>query len=523
MKKLILLFFLFTSLQLLSQQPIPAHESPEQTCNDCSDNDGDGRADCADSDCNCKDAIPCLENGAFYQTIGANQLHKYNVATQIYDPVGVPSNIKVNAIGYNLRDGYIYGIQEKTNHLVKIYGNGQFQDIGAVNGLPSPTTINRPNPTGGSLYIAGDFDLMGNMYVYSPGSAPNKLFIIPLCASSTTPFQATSIKLTDSQNGKRKFYFADFVFSNGDLYGMDRNTNTFCRIDLRTLTPTTVGVTVTDLGTPISAQGNLINCQNASNGNSDYGAAFTDVNGAIYLSCNASGDIFRINIPNTNNPIYTAIQTNQAKISSNDGASCALSNGLPVCRDGENLITNGDFEDKNSNKGFISDYQEVASLNGVIPPNNYEVINYDNQICSNWNLPNCDGDFGKQVLVVNGQTQQQTNTSNTIWQTKEYIMVEKETGYLFCFHTKHLEQCCFDIIPKIQVEISYDNSTWQPLIHWTSIADFNPSPCGDDWMQMEEPFLTKSNKLSIRIIIEEEENGDGNDIAIDNICLTSIN
>jgi len=45
----------------------------------------------------------------------------------------------INAIGYNIQDGYIYGIKQRSTNLVKVERSGNYVDLGEINGLKAAT------------------------------------------------------------------------------------------------------------------------------------------------------------------------------------------------------------------------------------------------------------------------------------------------------------------------------------------------------------------------------------------------
>jgi Secretion system C-terminal sorting domain len=195
------------------------------------------------------------------------------------------------------------------------------------------------------------------------------------------------------------------------------------------------------------------------------------------------------------------------------------------CCDGENLINNGNFE--NGVNGFISKYNLASKMFG---PGDYNVIDYNNAnfICSNWNVEDhtrcVDGDNSpnNQILIVNGQTQQNNNSNNVIWQTEQPIQVEQDSQYKFCAFVKHLPQCCFDITPKIKIQVKHQGNSWVNLQDWSplSYTGQDVAPC--DWEQVGGTFFAVNSKVRIRILIDEQGNGDGNDLALDDISLMKL-
>ena len=180
-----------------------------------------------------------------------------------------------------------------------------------------------------------------------------------------------------------------------------------------------------------------------------------------------------------------------------------------------NLINNGDFENPYSPLDFSSQYQ-YSPL--TLLPAQFSIINNTqvSKICSNWNVDDmtstCDG-LGN-FMVVNGETTQPTNLNNIIWE-KTITGIEPGSQYKFCALIKNLPQCCFDVNPKIKIEITPGAN-----LPWTTISTNNSDPC--DWQAIELNFTATVNSVNIKLFLEEATLGDGNDLAIDNISLHKL-
>ncbi len=493
MKNLILILLLISSVFAYAQETI---------CGDGIDNDGDGFIDCFDQDCNsiapCPDPIPCTNNSVFYQVREADEFVRYDPATQTYFPI-FQNAYKINAIGYNVKDGYIYGIRQQSDHLVRVGADGIFDDLGSVQNLPDPGT---------NSFYTGDFDLLGNYYV-TYGTI-NTVYRIDVSANPPT---ATGINMMNDNLSD----IADFSFlpATGLFYGLNGSTEHLFSFnpsngdvqDLGTLTPT-------NFPSPL-------NCATG------YGASFADNSGNLYFFCNSDGNLYEVD-PDPLTMTVTLLQATGISLSGNDGAACALSDSLVIsqdssayCCDGDNLIENGNFE--GGDTGFFSEYNSVS---GGVYPGEYAVIDYNDasSICSTWNVEDhthCVNGSNNQILIVNGQTQQNANTNNVIWQSQS-IQVEQDSQYKFCAFVKHLQLCCFDITPEISIEVRHDGGTW--------INNFNPAPItytGSDvppcdWEQIGRSFTAVGSTVEIRILIDELGNGDGNDLALDDISLMKL-
>ena len=193
-------------------------------------------------------------------------------------------------------------------------------------------------------------------------------------------------------------------------------------------------------------------------------------------------------------------------------------NSIFCCGD-TNLIFNGDFEAGNTN--FLSDFTNDI----FVSPNSYTVYDLSSGLipCRNWGLSDhstCEGGTNSHVMLVNGATQQAINVNNVIWQTAQPIQVEQDSQYQFCAYMQHLPQCCFDVPPRIKIEVSFSGGTnWTTLLNWTALtAGSTTDLC--DWEHIQASFTASAGDVAIRILLDELGDGDGNDLAIDDISLT---
>lgn len=205
------------------------------------------------------------------------------------------------------------------------------------------------------------------------------------------------------------------------------------------------------------------------------------------------------------------------------GANCASLCNSPgdswivgYCCSEDNLLSNGDFEAGDT--GFFSEYSSGTGLN----PGAYQVISSSSvgTLCSSWNVQDhtqCLGGTKENIMVVNGKTQQASSSGNAIWQTDGPVSVGFGSQYKFCAYVKNLESCCFNVTPEVTVEYGV-NGVWTTLSQETITT--NASPC--DWMQIGGSFTVLGNDVEVRILLDEEGNGDGNDIALDDISLTLL-
>ncbi|HEY9830481.1 MAG TPA: hypothetical protein V6D26_07880 [Stenomitos sp.] len=225
-----------------------------------------------------------------------------------------------NAIGFNIQDGFIYGIAPNSGNPDS--GNGvnppslyRIDNTGTATPLGSPTGFPvMPEPAAGGTRnaFAGDIDRNGIYYVYlttfgatpnppAPANVPN-FFAINLVTRTVV----SSLTLAGTS-------FADISFNPVDdqLYAFDNNLKQMARINPTTGVVTYFGNTITNVGNGTAV-----------------GASFFDAFGNFYVyesDGNVSNVLVAPNVANANPIVFT--RQNQASIgavSRFDGASCAF-------------------------------------------------------------------------------------------------------------------------------------------------------------------------------------------------------
>jgi hypothetical protein len=268
-----------------------------------------------------QEKFTCTNNSILYQVKGADitsqSFISFNNQNQSNDIINnnVPGSI--NAIGYNIEDDYIYGIELNTNNLYRLDATGTKTFIATISGLPANTA-----------YVTGDFDFDGNLYV--TGGSLNKVYKINI---QSVPVTATEIVFTQVT----KCY--DFAFNPTDqkFYGITSNGK------LRSFDMT--NSQIIDYTVTSNDNNSMFKPEHLSNNLYLYGAAFADVNGALYFFNNESGELFKVVI---SGGIATSIRiaNTGVRLGSNDGASCAQSQGVECV--GEDLDGDGIIDDKDN-------------------------------------------------------------------------------------------------------------------------------------------------------------------------------
>lgn len=209
----------------------------------------------------------------------------------------------------------------------------------------------------------------------------------------------------------------------------------------------------------------------------------------------------------SSNPIG-GIQDGELSGINNDICFCENSKGAYCC-DSENFLDNANFEAGNT--GFSSDYTQTATTF----PGEYNVTNtaaafaasvIDHSYCED---PVAYAGNNK-IMVVNGKTQQ--SGSSTVWE-QTLTGLEKGKIYKVCANFKNMPQCTFDIKPEVTLEAGSSNSMFT--------VNMPPSdPCA--WQLETINFTASSATETIKIILNETGNGDGNDLAIDDIYVGEL-
>jgi len=300
MNKILLLIAIMLTFQntLLQSNPTVA---VDEICYNGIDDDGDGLTDCADPDCegpDCEDALPC--SNTLYQVV-SGVLRAFDPLTSSYSDVGDSGMGSYNGAGYNVEDGYIYGIKAISGkqHVVKINSSGTATDYGAVSNFSGIT-------------YSADIDVSGNWIAYTGGANP-QLRRIDL---DQFPLTMEFINLTNLF-GANIPNCADVTFNpvTQKLYGMSSNRQVI-EIDVNTLTADVVA-----------------DYDGASGG---FGAAWSDIEGNSYFSHNGTGEIYRVSFDGNENPTGMNYVAQGTVTNNNDGINCVLS--LPPlesnCSDG---------------------------------------------------------------------------------------------------------------------------------------------------------------------------------------------
>lgn len=191
------------------------------------------------------------------------------------------------------------------------------------------------------------------------------------------------------------------------------------------------------------------------------------------------------------------------------------------CDSDVNEIENGNFERRNN--GFSSSYSVgTNSLYGVIPGQYYVGTNSEGlAISSLWNVNDhsaCNiGSINDKVLFINGKTTQPTGTESVVYEQNLILgTANADMRYRFCANFKNMPQATFDIIPEIDIRVNGVSQTGGYVkLNNTIVSD----PCSWELIDFDFPA---SGTVNIEIFLKEDDFGDGNDFAIDDISIQEL-
>ena len=222
-----------------------------------------------------------------------------------FDIIGDVSTHNYNAIGYNVKDNFIYGLDG--NKLLKIDSNATVEDLGVIDGLPVK-----------QLY-AGEFDRDGYFYVTRRSdSAGTEMYKIDIAQKKVIKIISLSSAVTfwDMAIDKTGDYFYVMLLDG-------QTNNKVAKIDINSGAITTIGNLHDDLSSYISL-------------------VFSDVNGQIFMMSNNNG-FYQVN---TTTGELTLISQTLDLSNNNDATSCPNAD--------INMTTKQDYGDAPDNYTHVS-------------------------------------------------------------------------------------------------------------------------------------------------------------------------
>jgi len=215
------------------------------------------------------------------------RLYGVNLATGFYEELSsdMGTSGKLNAIGYNFHDDYLYAYSYEFQTVVRIGNDYQVEPL---------TISNMPNT---SFYV-GDLSLADNYYYFYRRGGGFGLYRVGLDAESADYLVAE--KAIDDAMLDLRIYDMAFHPNNGSIYSVDGGGQ-LIKIDL--------------------ASGSFQDLGNVGESGT-FGAVYFDVDGNFYISRNSDGFVFRIAV----DAVEPAAEffAFGPSTGNNDGARCAL-------------------------------------------------------------------------------------------------------------------------------------------------------------------------------------------------------
>ncbi|MEM7793681.1 MAG: hypothetical protein AAF579_04405 [Cyanobacteria bacterium P01_C01_bin.118] len=197
-----------------------------------------------------------------------------------------PISTYMNGIGFNVQDGYIYGVNPDNGNVYRLAADGTVTNLGNPGSVPNKI-------------FSGDVDGSGIFY------AQSGRWIYKLNVSGATAVVIGSVRLS------RRVKADDVAFNpvNGLLYGFDKDNDVVVEIN-----PTTGQVT--NLSTQYAPGTSSI---------TQAGASYFDVFGDFYAYQNNPGRLLKFSLDLTNNIALGADYATGRNVVKNDGAACPYS------------------------------------------------------------------------------------------------------------------------------------------------------------------------------------------------------
>jgi len=193
----------------------------------CDDGDPCTVDSCSEGVCQHQTLTPCNIRFPCTGSFFLSQYDNSTPPTTLYDVVVDTNitfsqltiyNLEINAIGFNPNDNYIYGIDQNTLNVIRMFSDGTFQDLGQPANLP----IN--------AYISADFDSNGNFVI--TGGSSDAIVTISITGSSVSVVTTATLFYNPPIPGSN-LNVADIVFhpATGKCYGYDFGTDKLVEID----------------------------------------------------------------------------------------------------------------------------------------------------------------------------------------------------------------------------------------------------------------------------------------------------
>ena len=225
-----------------------------------------------------------------------SEFFQVNTSMGTLDPLSFPTIAPyfINAIGFNIQDGYIYGSQRNgnrtANNILRVAADG--------------TVTNMGDPPIATTSAAGDVDRNGVLHIVDRNTNPDRIYKVNVTGLDTAT-DAGFIELSSNIPG-----LLDIAFSPWDnnIYSIHRSTDAVYIIEPDSGNVRTV---------PVMPPGFDID--------EAVGAVYFDSFGNFYVYGNATGQIHKIQFDNITSPATATAElfiTGNGNLRQNDGTAC---------------------------------------------------------------------------------------------------------------------------------------------------------------------------------------------------------
>lgn len=251
----------------------------------------------------CLSPLACTNLGYLFQSTAGTGTDFITVnlqtgaATTVYNEITTNPEA-INAIGYNITDGHIWGsyIGAGNGKIVRVGGDGN-PVVFTIPGLPS-------------YYNVGAVSDAGVLFLYA--SNTTDIYRVDVNPASPTYLTLLSPTLNTTAMG-----IADWAYNSvdGNLYGVNANPAAPKHQLLKINTTTGVSTIVGTVTCPTSAAFDT----------AGFGAAYLDAFGNLYVSDNLAGGIYKIKtVQNIAGNSVAQLFSNGSPSAGNDGAFCSF-------------------------------------------------------------------------------------------------------------------------------------------------------------------------------------------------------
>ena len=197
-----------------------------------------------------------------------------------------PISTYMNGIGFNVQDGYVYGVNPSTGNVHRLASDGTVANLGNPNNLPNSV-------------FSGDVDGNGVYYAHTGQ------WLYQVDVSGATAVRTGRVQLS------RTVKADDVAFNpvNGLLYGFDKDNDIVVAMNPVTGQVTNL-TTQYETGTASITQA---------------GASYFDAFGDFYAYQNSGGRLIRFSLDLANNMALGSNYATGRNVSKNDGAACPYS------------------------------------------------------------------------------------------------------------------------------------------------------------------------------------------------------